>query len=383
MGISRRQLLIGTAAGAVSAAIPKRSSGSRADDPFAQAHLLALDFAKKYDVPGMSISIARDEKLVFEAGFGYADISAKRDVTPASLFRIASVSKPITSVALFRIIEKGRLHLSDLVFGEGGVLAAEFGSPKLSDGVRSITIEHLMTHTCGGWQNDGNDPMFHNTELNHHDLIATTILNHPLIHVPGEKFAYSNFGYCVLGRVLEKLTREPYAASVQDLVLHPCGITDMRITGNTRDDRAPNEVVYYDAEADAPYGMPSSRMDSHGGWLARPTDLVMFLTRVDEFPKRADILKSETIDTMITGTKAAAGYGHGWMVNVKGRNYFHNGSLPGTCSIAVRTQGGYCWAAITNVRRPGTHMDGDLDQLMWKMVDSVKAWPEIDLFKRS
>ncbi len=349
-------------------------------DAFAKARDAAEDFRKKYDVPGMSIAIARHEQLALAEGFGFADVEAKRVVKPTTLFRIASVSKPITSVALFRLIEQGKLRLTDHVFGADGILAPDYASVKLASGVDQLTVEQFMTHTTGGWQNDGSDPMFHHTDMNHHDLIAWTIANQPLTHTPGTHFAYSNFGYCVLGRVLEKLTGKSYAEAVKQQVLKPCGIRDMRITGNSREEAAAGETVYYDAYPDSPYGLPASRMDSHGGWLATPTDLVMFLTRVDEFPNRPDILRKETIDTMITGTTAAPGYAHGWSVNLKGRNYFHNGSLPGTAAIAVRTQGGYCWAAITNVRRPGTQMDSDLDRLMWRMVDSVTEWPNVDMF---
>lgn len=387
---TRREVVAGSIGSALCVSGATRSAARPAfiylhghqPDYFGAARDKAEEFRKKYEVPGLSVAIARNESLVCAMGLGSADTESRRPVKPDSLFRIASVSKPITSVTLFRLIEQGKLKLTDTVFGDGSIFGREFGSPPYLAGIDSITIEHLMTHTAGGWQNDGQDPMFHHTDMDQHDLIKWTIANQPLKNMPGEKFAYSNFGYCMLGRVIEKLTGQPYAAAVQRLVLQPCGIRDMRIAGDSREERAADEVTYYAApNTGNPYGMKVARMDSHGGWLATPTDLVKFLTRLDGFKRRPDILSAETIRTMVSTTAGSGNYAHGWNVN-QANNYWHNGSFPGTASIAVRTSSGYCWAAITNARRPGTQMEGDLDRLMWDMVKAVSIWPDIDLFAK-
>ena len=87
---------------------------------------------------------------------------------------------------------------------------------------------------------------------------------------PATHWAYSNFGYCVLGRVIEKITGQTYENFVQQSILAPCGITDMRIAGNSYRDRAPNEVAYLGQFNENPYNMNVRRMDSHGGWIATP-----------------------------------------------------------------------------------------------------------------
>ncbi len=120
---------------------------------------------------------------------------------------------------------------------------------------------------------------------------------------PGTKFAYSNFGYCILGRVIEKITGEPYAEAVQRAVLAKCGVKDMRLGGNTYEDRAPGEVVYY-GQAGAgtnPYDMNITRMDSHGGWIATPSDLVRFAIHVDGSKTTPNILSRNTLK-VITGS---------------------------------------------------------------------------------
>jgi CubicO group peptidase (beta-lactamase class C family) len=326
----------------------------------------AEGFRKDFKVPGLSVAIARAGRLVYAEGFGTADQGVA--VRPSHLFRIASVSKPITSVAIFSLIEQGRLKLSDKVFGVDGVLQGQYGRQPYKRFIEQITVEHLLTHTCGGWQNDNNDPMFKNPQMNHQQLISWTLDNQPLVNVPGAKHAYSNFGYCVLGRVIEKVTRSPYVGYVGAAILGRCGITSMRIAGNTRAERVPGEVAYY-PDGD-PYGMNVRRMDSHGGWIASATDLVRFAIHIDGLAPDRNILKPETIRTMTAPSAANGGYAKGWAVN--GRNWWHNGSLPGTTSIMVRTQSEFCWAALANARHGDS--GGALDRLVWTMVRAVKGW---------
>jgi CubicO group peptidase (beta-lactamase class C family) len=333
---------------------------------------IAQQFMGTYDVPGMSISIAVHGQMVYEQAFGFADRATKEPASPSQLYRIASVSKPITSVAIFTLVEKGSLKTSDYVFGPRGILQNDFGSTAKQPYLDDLKIEHLLTHTGGGWQNDGTDPMFRYPKMNHHELISWTIANLPLTYPPGTHYAYSNFGYCALGRVIEKVTRQEYAAYVKDNVLSRCGVASMRISGNTLAERAPREVVYF-GQNESPYDMNVRRMDSHGGWLATPSDLVRFTTHVDGYTTTPNILRPETIAEMITPTEANKGYAHGWAVNSAG-NWWHSGSLPGTTTIMVRTKSGLCWAALTNTRKPDSRIGEDLDRMMWKVALSVPDW---------
>ena len=314
--LSRRLFLARTLAGAVGvgglawAGDAARAAASPTKG-FNPSELQAMEataaaFMKQHEVPGLSVAVARKGRLVYAQGYGLADKAKAEKVTPDHLFRIASVTKPITSVAVFRLIESGKLRLEDKVFGPGGVLGTSYGEPPYLPHVGDITIEHLLTHTAGGWTNDGADPMFSHPQMDHRQLITWTLAHQPLTHPPGEKYAYSNFGYCLLGRVIERVSGRSYEQEVRDQVLAPCGITRMRIAGNTLAERAAQEVVYYDQDGANPYRMNVRRMDSHGGWLATPTDLVRFLVHVDGFPTEPDLLKPETIKTMTTASAASS-----------------------------------------------------------------------------
>jgi CubicO group peptidase (beta-lactamase class C family) len=356
-------------------AAPARADVKDSPSPaeLAAMHRVASAFMTAHSIPGLSVAIACKGELVYEQGFGFADQDKGEKVTPSHLFRIASVSKPITSVTVFDLIEQERLGLEDVVFGPGGLLRGDFGNPPYKQYVGAIRLKHLLTHTAGGWTNDNTDPMFRNPAMDHKQLIAWTLANVPLTHPPGEHYAYSNFGYCVVGRIIEKVTGQPYGVHVRDAILRKCGISDMRIGGNTLAERAPAEVVYYGAGGQNPYNMNVRRMDSHGGWLATASDLVRFAIRVDGFPQAPDILKAASIREMTTPTSANPQYAKGWAVNSV-PNWWHTGSLPGTTSIMVRTASGFCWAALANSREAGGDTGGAMDKMMWDMVRQVKSW---------
>jgi CubicO group peptidase (beta-lactamase class C family) len=333
---------------------------------------IAHAFMQKYDVPALSFAVGYAGEIVHRDAFGSADRERDEAVTPMHLFRVASVSKMITSAAVFGLIEQGRLKLSDKVFGPGAITGTDYGRPPYNPGVGEITLGQLLTHTAGGWTNDSRDPMFSHPRMDQPELITWTLSNRPLDNPPGQHYAYSNFGYCVLGRVIEKVTGQPYADYVRAEVLSRCGVTEMSIAGNTLEQRQRDEVKYY-GQGENPYDMNVTRMDSHGGWIARPAAIVRFMMHVDGFAKPPNILKPQTIQTMTTASAANPGYAKGWSVNKSG-NWWHGGSLPGTTTVAVRTHSGFCWAAFTNTSRANSQLGGDLDKLNWDMVGQVELW---------
>ena len=365
--LKRRIVLagLGTAALAGSANAAEPSANERAAmSDVAQAVL------EKHSVPGLSVAIAAGGKLAYAQGFGYADRERNEKVAPHYLFRVASISKSITAVAIFMLIERGKLRLSDKVFGPGALLGTDYGAPPYLPGIDQITVEHLLMHTSGGWPNDVLDPMFSQAGKDHRQLITWVLAYQKAENLPGEKYAYSNFGYCVLGRVIEKVTGESYQVFVRTQLLARCGVSDMRIAGNTREQRAPGEVVYYSAGGHGghPYTIDVARMDSHGGWIASASSLVRLLINLPE------LLRPETQKTMLTPSSLQASYARGWRVNAKG-THWHTGSLAGTTTLMVRTTGGLCWAVLANGRERGINSYTEaIDHMMWDMVRKVPAW---------
>ena len=319
---------------------------------------IAEGFLREQGIQGMSIAYGRKGKIDFEAGYGFADADGTEAVTPQHRFRIASISKPITATAVMMCIEKGLLQPDTKVFGPQSILGGDY-----SGDVAAVTVDQLLTHTSGGWANDKDDPMFKYPRMNHAELIAWALANQKQTHKPGEHFAYSNFGYCVLGRVLEKVLNLPYVKLITQEVLSKCGITSMQIAGNTLAERQPQEVMYLPAKFDEAYGMNVARMDSHGGWIATAGDLVRFASQLPV------LLKQDSIRAMTT-PGVTEDYARGWKVN-KVPNWWHTGSLPGTATIMVHTAKGFCWAGLLNGRKEGVGLA--LDKLMWQIGGVVKV----------
>ena len=223
--------------------------------------LAALDAAMTalladYNVPGGQLALTYQGRLVYNRGFGYANTSTSALVQPSSSFRIASVSKPVTAVAVMKLFEQGLISLDAKVFGPTGILNDSIYQNILDNRVNDITIRQLLQHE-GGWdRNLSGDPMFnaYNIALAMGvpppgDPVTTVrymLENRMLDFTPGTQSQYSNFGFCVLGRVIEKITGQSYEAYLRNSILAPCGIYEMQLGNNLEADLLPNEVHYYD-----------------------------------------------------------------------------------------------------------------------------------------
>ncbi len=350
--------------------------------PTTQADIASIDqavqsFMTTYAIPGVSIAITKNEKLVYAKSYGKMSSSDNTPVTNSSLYRIASVSKPITSVGIMKLLEAGKLTMDSKVFGPGSILGADF--PSAPAGVNDITVRHLLHHTVGVWGNDGNDPMFKQPTLNHTQLINWTLANYPATSGRGT-YRYSNFGYSLLGRIIEKLSGKSYEQFIKDEVLKPSGITDMSIGGSTLADRKQGEVIYTGQGGFSPYAYNVPRMDAHGGWIASATDLARFMVRVDGFSAKPDILKAATINTMVTPSVPSSYYASGWGVN-SANHWWHTGGIPGTATEIIRSAGGINLVILCNSRSNSSSFNNALDGLLWPFaLNSATPWQDIDQF---
>jgi N-acyl-D-amino-acid deacylase len=370
-------------------------------------------YLKPRKTPGASLAVIKDRRLVYVRSYGWADVEKKESPRPDSLFRIASISKTFTGVAVLKLAAAGRLDLDAPAFAilQLEPLPGQQSDPRLKD----ITIRHLLHHT-GGWDRDkSGDPMFMSEKIaranheappaNQHAIIRY-MLGQPLDFDPGARYAYSNFGYCVLGRIIEKITGQNYTAWVQENVLAPIGVRRMRQGISRAEGRAEGEVKYYmpdsgltDGEKPTePYtGFYLEAMDSHGGWLASAVDLARYAAALDD-PARASWLSLEARRKLYEapaapasrkpdGSLEASYYGCGWMVRPVGNdgraNYWHTGSLPGTFTLLVRRHDGLAWAILLNQRSSDPKWpDREIDGALHQAADAVAEWPKHDLFSK-
>ncbi len=320
-------------------------------------------------------------------GYGLADVEQQEPVYPKSLFRIASVSKPITSVAILKLVENGKLSLDDKAF----ILIDDFQSldgMTVDSRIYDISIRQLLQHS-GGWNtNVSFDPMFMTNEIAREmevpepaDCVTVIqyMLGQPLDYDPGSQYAYSNFGYCVLGRVIEKVSNQSYEEYVMSEVLEPIGIKEMRLGESLLSGRHEGEVHYYDYDGAPltqsvfpeiseqtpwPYGgFYLEAMDSHGGWVGSVIDLAHFVSAVDN-TNSSTILNTDTLTIMLSRPApplwdgSSDYYGLGWRVRPASdnANWWHTGSIPGSTAILYRTSSGLAWVALFNT---SPRMQGD------------------------
>ncbi len=358
----------------------------------------------KYDIKGASVAVAKDGRLVFAKGIGYADVEAGEPVEPKHLFRIASVSKLITATAIMKLTELELLDIDDKVFGKYGILNNPGYLNYVDPRVEEITVRHLLNHSAG-WNRRHGDPM------NMHHRIAREMkvdvsdvrvpeiisyaLNQPLHFIPGTRSSYSNLGYAILGEVIEAFTGMEYESYVRQEILFPLGIKEMRIGKNLLEDRFENEVKYYDlasAERFNPLntanriipkaygGNNIETLGAAGGWIASPVEILKLVVAIENETNVPNLLSPETIELM-TNTRLSGGHPFGWAGTDGQGNWWRTGTLAGTSALVMRQSDGISWAVFFNSSTfRGTHLSREISREMKTALNKLEQWPDHDLF---
>lgn len=367
-----------------------------------------------HNITSAQLAVTWQGRLVLAHGYslnpGPGDIVTDYDST----FRIASVSKQITSILINRLIQDGRLSLGNTL-GQFFTLTPPPGK-SVDSRLAGVTVRNLLEHLAGFGNMNGGiyDPMFNDfniaselgvslpiTQAN----IITAMNGVPLNSTPGTTFHYSNYGYLLLGRIIESVTGMSYA-EYADSIFRPIGIWDMHLAKSELAYRGLHEVGYHSginrttvmnsSGAMVPYEYGAfniDNMDSHGGWVMSAVELVRILSNLDA-PNAPDaILNQTSINRMFSlpqnyplpYTQGDPFYAEGWSVRDYGngkRNTWHDGSLPSTTSYVVRTQYGWDYAAILNRRDETgtTSYSGQIDDAMWTAYSQISQWPSGDLF---
>ncbi|MBL8229733.1 MAG: serine hydrolase [Bryobacterales bacterium] len=361
-----------------------------------------------YTVPGAVIAVTFEGRLIYTKGYGVADQTTGAAPSPTTLFRIASVSKSITALAILKLVDQGLLTLDERAFDILSHLQP-VGAP--DPAVATITVRQLLQHTSGMGgigPNNSVDPMFEGNQSLADSISASTSdtrpvecssiiryqLGRPLTNAPGTGYYYSNFGYCVLGRIIERKSGMSYEAFVRRHVLSPIGVQRMQQGRTLLSGRAPTEARYYTGPADAatgqsvfdPFGLVErpygvfylESFDALGGWLGSVVDLARVVSRVD--PQSSLPVVSEASLARIVERPVPAPvpdlspslpdnfYGLGFAVDLVpnllplGNRVTHDGSLAGSRSYITRLASRLGLAVIFNSRHGQTTQDGQMIQ---------------------
>jgi CubicO group peptidase (beta-lactamase class C family) len=274
-------------------------------------------------IPGLSIGFIKDD-FTWARGFGYADLENKVKVKPQSSYRMASVSKTFTAIAVLKLVEDGKIDLDK----EVQTYVPYFPKKKWP-----ITVRQLLGHLGGishykDYDKEGHFKNHMNTEQ-----ALSVFKDFDLVAEPGTKYNYSSYGFNLLGAVVENASGRPFGECITEIVFKPLGMNDSRM--DSPEDIIPNRVRGYrlinGIVKNSEFVDISSRFAA-GGTRSTVIDLLKYGKGV--FEKK--ILKPETWDSVFSSMATREGqstwYGMGWrVVPIKGHfSVSHSGSQPET-----------------------------------------------------
>lgn len=349
-----------------------------------------LSLLERWRIPGASLAVAKNGSFVLARGYGYADLGKMKPATPDLRFRLASLSKSLTATAIMKLVEDGHIDLDQAavpLLADWAPPAAAISDPR----VHEITVRHLLTHR-GGWNREiSGDPAFdaheHVTAPNCLAILRGE-LTRKLDFTPGAMFAYSNTGYCILGRIIERVSGMSYAEFVSSRILRPSGSDRMTLT--RRAQSLSDEPIYYQTPGSmiSPYdGLALDAIDSLAGWVARPVDYLRYFLALNGHSGKP-LLQPKTLAEMTAGPAAppkrpSHWYGLGVRVQARsgGLDLWHHGSMPGTQAEVVLSQEGVAWVIVFNARPlDAATFSDDIDATLWAAARQTKTWPTGSLF---
>lgn len=360
------------------------------------------EFMESWKIVGASVAIIKDEKLIYSKGFGYADKENKILTEPKHIFRVASVSKLITAIAIMKLVEEGKLSLTDTVFGENGILNQSQYLQIKDKKVKNITVINLLNHSAG-WSSRKSDPMFKTLEiagamktdlpLSTESIIEYVLKNRKLDFNPGKRSSYSNLGYAILGEIIELKSGMPYETFVRLNVLNPIGIYDMHLGKSEMDDLFKNEVKYYSLPGERKVHSSDSRrkvakqyvansietLGAAGAWVASSTELAILMVYIDGYFRQNDILTPESVIAMTQVKKGMKPIG--WSGTDGKGNWWRSGTLSGTSALLKRQNNGISWVFIMNTTpKYGSRFTYRINKTMTDGLQKIEKWPTYDLF---
>jgi len=264
-------------------------------------------------LPGLAIGIVHEGNLMWGKGYGMANVEQSIPVTLDTRFRIASITKTFTAVAILQLRDAGKLRLDDPVsdYLDWFNLQYEAAPP--------ITIRHLLTHTSG-LPRDASVPHWTDNVFQSWDEVITTTRQRKPVLPPLKDFGYSNLGYSLLGGIIEKVSGEAWADYIQKHILDPLEMSDTIVTPNGSE---PNLATGY-LKLDDQYARPSAPFAATNGFSASASmassvnDLVKY-ARFHLGLEDSGVLSSHTLREMHTvhwlNSDWQGGYGLGTFVN--------------------------------------------------------------------
>ena len=296
------------------------------------AQKLAKKFLRKHGIMGMSISVAQHGELIWSKGFGFSNKKPSIRVKPDStIFRIASISKSITAVALAKLIDDKKINLDASIYDY---------IPEYPKQTYDITIRQLGANLSGIRHYKDNNEYALNKKMSITEGLDL-FKNDPLLFEPGTQFNYSSFGYVLLSEVIQKATKMPFDVFINVSIFKPLQMTHSMM--DVSDMNVPNRTQFYKKSAVLKKPVVASPVCNEfkvagGGFLSTSEDIVKFGNEII-FPKT---VSKEALTEIVTSQHLKngekTGYGLGFSVETSKKGtpkYYHTGGGVGASTILV------------------------------------------------
>jgi len=295
-----------------------------------------LPWKMMYDkVPGVSVGIVYKGKLLYKRGFGFSDLKSKKKADEKTVYHIASHSKMFTSMAIMRLVEQGKLRLDDKI-------TDYLDWFKVKSGIKDskyITIRQLLSHTSGVFR-DGKSSFW--TTGDFPKEIKSTIADDPLSHKNLHGFKYANYGFALLGALIEKVSGMSYSEYVQNEILKPLRLKNTKpdYEDSLKNVATGYGVVFPDMKERAKFGHVKARAyASATGFVSNVEDLARFISQFSDRSSRDQILGTGSKREMsypIADT-GEGNYGLGMIIDkIRGRKVIgHGGGYSGYITRTV------------------------------------------------
>jgi CubicO group peptidase (beta-lactamase class C family) len=284
---------------------------------------------RAYDgpVPGAAVLVVQDGTPLARRGYGLADLKTRAAVTPATNFRLASVSKQFTAAAILLLAEDGALGLDD---------RARRWLPELPPAAEAVTIRHLLTHTSGLVDYEDVIPATETRQLHDADVLTLLSAQDRGYFRPGGGFRYSNSGYALLALIVERASGRTFAAFLQERIFAPLGMSGTvahqegistigrRAFGHGRQDSTWIRTDQSQTSAVLGDGGIYSSIDDLAKW-----DAALYDDRLLSDQSREIAFAPAT-----PSDDPAVSYGFGWRIT--GESLWHSGETMGFRNVIVR-----------------------------------------------
>ena len=296
------------------------------------------------EVPGMTVALAKDGEILFRRNYGKSDVEMNTDVTDTTVFGLASVTKQFTAATIMRLIEQGKISLDDPV--------TKFLPDYPTQG-NTVTIHHLLSHTSGlkdyGLKNE-ELPGWYSLDLSYQQMMDLWG-NRPAENKPGEVFDYNNWGYFLLGQIIERVTNTSWSNYAEPELLKPLGLNNTLFAHQLR--IVPGRAKGYLHQKDSLINVPYRNIEtfSAGGGLSSTLEDIVQWTHLLHSGKivSAESLKKMTTPTVLDNGKTV-GYGYGLYVNeLRGHpKIYHGGTFGFGTYVSHYPEEGITIAVLSN-----------------------------------